>query len=269
MSWFSNQGSSPSIPTSNSVKQIPARELTIGNFDEKREAETSSSSAPILTSQSKPISSISNLITVRARKRTKGKTMEGDATLFSLEKPFFPKLSSGDSVYKFTQYINIGTSTASTTISTSSAYNFSLNQVDQVSQLTAVFDQYRIDEIEFWLWPKLGAEVASATADQGILASVIDYDDSNLLGSLTAALDYVNVLVSSGRDGHYRRFKPHVAIAAYSGSFSSFANETSPWLDAASPSVQHYGVKTVWTACDAAYSQSIQARLHLSFRNIR
>ncbi len=42
--------------------------------------------------------------------------------------------------------------------------------------------------------------------------------------------------------------EPHLAIGAYSGAFTSFANTNSTqWVDANSPSVQYYGVKYGWT----------------------
>jgi len=269
MSWFSSP-STPLVPSSNSAKSL-SQELTTGT-SEKKEAETSLSLAS--TSQSLPLQGSTLLVlgkdfAVKAKGRTKSSRMKDDGTTFSLERPFFPRPMSNESIYRFTQMVSVATIASSTSVTTFSGQAFTASIVDQISSLTAVFDQYRIDEIEVWFWPRVGASNEGATVDQGLFASVVDYDDAATLSSFSAALDYSNVVVTNGRDGHYRRFKPHCAVAAYSGAFSSFANVASPWIDAASTGVQHYGVKSVWTATDAVYSQSVQARYHMSWRNVR
>jgi len=70
-------------------------------------------------------------------------------------------------------------------------------------------------------------------------------------------------------DSHYRKFIPHVAVASYSGTFTSFTNEVAPWIDIASPSVQHYGLKTACTPTTAVVQYTARARLSVSFRNVR
>jgi hypothetical protein len=159
---------------------------------------------------------------------------------------------------------NTGVMTTSTTIATFGAIYNTLSQLDQVSTLQSLFDQYRIVEIEHWLIP----ELPSAT-NVGEVASVNDYDDATPLTSFGSALDYQNVLVGSTRDGHYRRFKPHCAVAAYSGAFTSYGNVASPWIDCTSPTVQHYGMKLAATVTTVAINFNLVTRFHLEFRNIR
>jgi len=268
MSWFQTSTPTPLVPSNNPARQS-LQELTIGT-DEKKGSETNLSSA---VRSSVPSSSVSLVLgrdfTVKPKTRTKSKKLKDDGTPFSLEKPFFPRPMSNESIYKFTQMVATATNSSNTTVAVFFTQYFTASMVDQISSLTAVFDQYRIDEIEVWFIPRIGASNEGATVDQGLFASVVDYDDATALSTFAQALDYSNVMVTNGRDGHYRRFKPHCAIAAYSGAFTSFVNEPSPWIDAASTGVQHYGVKTAWTATDVLYSQSIQARFHMSWRNVR
>lgn len=271
MSWFTPSTINPLGPPHNLAKSSSALEQTSGS-SEKKEAETSSSSETSrLSLPSKKLLVLGVDFGTPAKSgRSKGRTMKNDGKVFSLETPFYPsKMTTNNQVYKFVQQVSIGTNASSTTLNVFTGTFFTLSQIDQVAQLQAVFDQYRIDEIEFWIWPRAGNQNVGASVDQGLLASVVDYDDASSLSSFASALDYSNVCVTSGRDGHYRRFKPHVAVAAYSGAFTSFANEESPWLDMASPGVQHYGVKTAWTPTDVVYGQSFQARFHLSCRNVR
>jgi len=167
--------------------------------------------------------------------------------------------------YRIVQTYDAGSLlTTSTTTPTFASANFQLNNVDQVTSFQNLFDQYRIDFIELWITPQFASNDTLSE-----YSSVIDFDDSGLLTSYAQASDFSNVVESSLSQGHYRRFKPHVAEAAYSGAFSSFANAVSPWLDCASPSVQHYGLKTAFKATAVASSVNMVVRYHISFRNIR
>lgn len=137
---------------------------------------------------------------------------------------------------------------------------------NQASTFTAMFDQYRIDAIEVWITPQISADISMAT---GFLCSVIDLDDDTNLTSVAAAQEYSSCVTTPAKTGHYRHFIPHVAMAAYSGAFTSFANVASPWIDAGSPSVVHYGVKVACnTSLAATYSYDTIVKAHFTFRNV-
>jgi hypothetical protein len=157
----------------------------------------------------------------------------------------------------------------SAAVFTQAVKNFQLSDIDQATQLAAVFDQYRLARVECWLLPRVTVTTQATGTSMGQVATVVDYDDSNTLTNFASYLDYQNVMVAPGNEGHYRSFTPHVAVAAYSGTFASFENVTAPWLDCASPNVQHYGFKAGSTVADAAYSIDLDVRYHFEFRNVR
>jgi hypothetical protein len=166
--------------------------------------------------------------------------------------------------YQVVQTIDSGTFfTTSTTVNTYGSVNFTVNSIDQITQLAAVFDQYRIDLVECWL-ENLNQETTNSH-----YVSVIDYDDSNALTVYQTANDYQNAVDSGIQIGHYRRFVPHVAVAAYSGSFASFMNVTAPWIDCSSLTVQHYGLKVAAQPTQVASTITCCYRLTVSFRNLR
>jgi len=151
------------------------------------------------------------------------------------------------------------------------ALNFTLNQMQNVSALTSLFDQYRIEKVEVWILARNGGVALGASAFYGQLLSVIDYDDSTTISAAQAEA-YSNCVISDARVGHYRAFVPHIATAAYSGTFTSYANENSPWIDCASSTVQHYGLKAVVTAADVGADVlhfNVFFRLHAVLRNVR
>jgi len=207
---------------------------------------------------------------VQKRARSVGRAGEKDGMLFNATGcPQLPRTPTGNNVFRVVQsYINSAFITSSSVTPSFVSAAFTVNALDQISSLTSVFDQYRITDVEVWLIPRTSV-IESSTANAGLLASCIDYDDMNALATFGQALDYSNVLVGGGIEGHYRHWKPHAAVAAYSGAFTSYANVESPWIDAASTTVQHYGLKTAWTVTDTAYVVDAIVRLHTEWKNVR
>lgn len=166
-------------------------------------------------------------------------------------------------VTKLVERANIITSTGSATFT---SFNFQLADCSDVAEMTAVFDQYRIDRIDMRIVPNI-TESLSSTPVLGRNYSAIDLDDANAFTSLTDALDYNNVQVWEPTNPIQLTFIPRFAYAAFaSGVFSSFANSKPRWIDAASTGVQHYGVKLAFGVTSTAITYTVTCRYHISFR---
>jgi hypothetical protein len=203
-------------------------------------------------------------------KKAKAKPFRDGIVFNNTGRPPLVRAPTNNSEFRVVQSYELNALlTASNAVTTFGAVNFMVSSLDQIASLTNVFDQYRIERIEAWLIPRITNVQTSPLLNTGLFHSVIDFDDSTVLTTVGQALDYANCVVSSGTDGHYRTWVPHVAMAAYSGVFTSFANVESPWIDAVSTGVQHYGLKTAWTQCDAAYIMDAVVRLHTVWRNVR
>lgn len=167
------------------------------------------------------------------------------------------------------QTCQLGTFGSSTVTPGLLGQSFSFGMIGQNVDLGDIFDQYRITTIEWWTVPHQEASSASGT-NHGIIATVIDYDDSSLLTTLAQFGDYTNCIQSSGVQGHYRSFHPHVADTVFNGAVASgYGNVISPWIDVASPLVPHYGIKALWTVTDAAYAADTFCRITVQLRSIR
>jgi hypothetical protein len=178
--------------------------------------------------------------------------------------PYDNQVYSVAQTYTFGNLVN-----TSATVPTFASANFKLSDLDQYASFTNVFDQYRIICIEAIIY---AAPTASGTVDSLLGSrwlSVVDYDDSTNLTSVAAASDYTNAEMTTLQCGHFHSFRPHAAVAAYSGSFTSYANEQSPWLDAASANVQHYGIKIACETSQVVTPINCQLRYHVQFRNVR
>jgi len=219
----------------------------------------------------------SNMVTnrqsrVRSRGKSGGVKEASDGATWTISNPV-PGSRLGQGIsnkpYKFVQEYALGTLVTTSNAATTygSAY-FTIGGLDQVSALASVFDQYKIDEIECWVQCQYGSSIPDGI--DVLWATVIDYDDANNLTTYASALDYVNVVQTPINTFHYRRWRPHVAVATYSGTFTSYANVVAPWIDFTSQAVQHYGLKiAAQTTPGNAHPIVAWARLHISVRNVR
>jgi hypothetical protein len=174
--------------------------------------------------------------------------------------------SKDHKVYNFVQtLVTRNWLQSSSTVLGTSALSVNANTMIQSSVLLALFDQWRIHQVEVWLKPTPTDQLQSVAQT---VYTVIDYDDANNLASEAAAQQYTNVTITSVNEGVYRRFKPHTAVAAYSGAFTAFANATDQWIDSGSPTVQHYGFKALITAASTIVNFDLEYRVWGQFRNV-
>jgi len=187
--------------------------------------------------------------------------------MISMTFPYTRAMMLPNHVHRFRQEIELGTLlTTSTTLPTFGNYNFVLSSLSGVTAYTSLFDQYRVELLEIWV------TASSISGDVGLssrIATVIDFDDSTNLVAFSDALEYETCVDVNSSDGHYRRFVPHIAVAAYSGVFTSFANETAPWIDVASTGVQHYGLKIAAQPMSVSHAITAKCRVTLGFKNVR
>jgi len=152
----------------------------------------------------------------------------------------------------------------------STGYSFQLSDLPSSSEFTTLFDQYMIKKVELAFIPVANA-IALTGSCSGQLTTVIDYDDANALATEGIAFQYESAQSTPVWQPNKRVVIPRIATAAYSGTFTSFANSRAQWIDSGSPSVQHYGIKAVCPpASGAAVMQwDILATYYVACRNTR
>jgi len=156
------------------------------------------------------------------------------------------------------------------------SFSFAFTNIAQSGQLAAVFDQYRIDEVQLIFRPMFLAVNMSGSTTFYVpqLYIVVDYDDANVSGYTAGTYQAYNNCNVSMYETVSVTFRPHIAVSAYSGSsFSQYQNLSPSWIDTSSPSVQHYGVKAGVDAGGTGQAQfqswSITTRVRLSLKNVR
>lgn len=205
------------------------------------------------------------------------KSLKGDGTTFSLTAqtiPFMKYKFPDNKPFKFIQsYEVLAFVTQSNASFTFASYAPTSSNINQFSSFAAVFDQYRVSEIELWLLPRHTNPLSvSSTGNTGLLYTVIDYDDASSLSTALAFEQYSNCVVSPTYVGVYRKFKPHIAVANYAGSFTGYSNVVMGWVDCSTTGTVMYGVKIGCSVCDATSDEQVfdvVARYHVEFRNVR
>jgi hypothetical protein len=153
------------------------------------------------------------------------------------------------------------------------AYAYSFQNLDQFAVFAGVFDQYRFDEIEVAFRPMYTANPLGSAAITIVpsLYVVVDYDDFSTPSNIAYLREYSNCSISQ-YETVVRRFTPHIALAAYTGSFNGYQNAVAPWCDAAAYTIQHYGVKVGIdpgiVGQTALQSWTVTTRFRVSFRNV-
>lgn len=131
-----------------------------------------------------------------------------------------------------------------------------LNCLPDYTDLTNLFDQYRINAMELSLRPIQTIETTSTVAGNPPLSAIIyyciDYDDSTPFAASNAGVQKMREVASFRERALFQNkpvilsCKPHIAMAAYSGgAFTDYANMSHQWIDTVSPDVAHYGVKWI------------------------
>jgi hypothetical protein len=170
-----------------------------------------------------------------------------------------PQLST---IMSYTSTALYSTSTITTVVAGTA---FVLTNFAEYANYIALFDQYRFDELEIWLEPQ--SSQSTVFSNMGQMATTIDLDDANTPSSYNSVVGRQQVVITDGGVGHYHRWKPHMAVAVYSGAFTSFQNAPADWIDCASSSVQHYGLKFSSLPTSAVINYNLTVRGKLSFRS--
>jgi len=145
-------------------------------------------------------------------------------------------------VHTISRSVGRGTVTVTPTLPVFGALSFALSDLPNPADFTALFDQYRFQQVRVKFIP------ASAQGNQTFhlppLLTVIDYDDANVPTSLDQLRQYSTLNLSpTGTVTHIRTIMPRLAVNVFgAGVFGNFS-QARLWCDSASPGISWYGLK--------------------------
>lgn len=155
--------------------------------------------------------------------------------------------------------------------------NFKLNEIPNYTELTSLYDEYRIDKVTVELIPRASqlttpaAAPAAGNVNQTFsniqpMLTVIDFDDSTPPGSRADLLQYSTLKVSRYGEKITRTFVPHVATPVYrTGVSSGYGSKGKQWIDCANDDVPHYGLKWAFNQDSAAGADTVVYDIFVTF----
>ncbi len=159
------------------------------------------------------------------------------------------------------------------------AVAFELADLPAVSELTTLYDQYRIHHVELEMVPfnTLSPTVGSAGGNGNLAClvhSVLDWDDATAPAASTSGIQALQQYRGYRLDNLYapaqNRLKwsvvPRPALAGYAGAFTSYVSTAPLWTDCNSANVQHYGIKFIFEVLNtAAVNSFVDVRWNLKY----
>jgi len=188
------------------------------------------------------------------------------------------QIMSPNKSYRFVQLCPDFTVAQTAGAATLQGLSFDLNKLDQVSSFTALFDAFRVEAVEYTFRPMFTATSLIGAGLPGILYlspliyTVIDLDDGSNPSSLATLREYGTCKVHD--DKHVFKVGPFTPrIGADAGGIGGAFQLGMQWIDAANPSLAHYGIKLGITPGVAGQTSlqvwNVTTRAIISFKNVR
>ena len=189
-------------------------------------------------------------------------------TFFAPAKSVQTAVFNRESTMQIARMVQLSDLAHSNVVDTARSYSFQLSDLPNYTEFTNLFDSYRFDEVEVIFIPGI-TEMAVPT--NATVLSAVDFDDAGAAASLSSMLQSENCELHTINQPIRIKLKPRFASAAFAGAFTSYAN-SSGWVDCASDTIQHYGLKMWFGVLSGALTGQtwrITARYKISFRCAR
>lgn len=148
--------------------------------------------------------------------------------------------------------------------------NFSLDQVPGYTELTAMYDQYKICGLKVTFYPAFTNRSTISAVDQpstsARFGSVIDYTDNTGPSSMDQLREYENFKCTPINEIH-TRYIDHPKFLNNSGQV------VNDWIACQTPTTKHFGIKygsdAMMSTGTLSFPMSIEVVYYLCFRNIK
>lgn len=177
----------------------------------------------------------------------------------------------GMKVYMYTRYTGIFNAITIENINpTLYGFNFSLNDLPNYTEFTALYDQYKINAVRFTMLPQQTQSISIGSVNNPIanarVFSAIDYND----GSAPASVDELREYKTCKSTSILRPHKRYIYKPKY---VDTTGTTRSGWVATSSPGLNYFGLKV---ACEPMLSSGttnmsmrIECKYYLSFKNVK
>lgn len=151
--------------------------------------------------------------------------------------------------------------------------SFTLGDIPDVTDFTALYDQYKILALKVQWLPRGNS---SDVANQGSISrmfSVIDRDDDATPSSIDQLCQYESLKVTPTTQVHKRYFKPSIRREIATGLGTTGSEVANPqWIDVTNTNVKHYGLKLAIqgpTPVGLSITYDAMVTFYMAFKNVR
>lgn len=211
--------------------------------------------------QSRPSRKSAPLIKKQFRPATTGVAL-------SLERPF----EKNPNIVRSTRWIS-SNAFPSTSAESPTPFNFKLNQLPGYTEMTNMFDQYRITRVDVLYEPASRAGSSAATGSSGapVMWTQVDYDSTSTV-SIAQLAERENTMIHSAFDRWEHSFIPKIASAAYQSAVASgyYIENGNPWISTSTPGVEYYGFKFSFPQVTSTtqFGGTLFFRVHVELKNV-
>jgi len=177
----------------------------------------------------------------------------------------------GTKIHQYKRFTGaLGTLTASSINPVFYGFNFSLNDLPNYTEFTALYDMYKINAIKFVVLPSVTENISLTGVNNPIASarmfSVIDYNDGTAPTTIDQLREYQTCKMTPILKKHKRYiYKPKI--------FDTNSFSISPWLGTSSPSTNYYGLKLaiepILSTGVTSMDFTIECVYYLSFKNVK
>lgn len=170
----------------------------------------------------------------------------------------------------------------STNTNSLDAIAFKLSDVPNYTELTALYDFYRINKVSVKIVPKfntnniLDSVTNSTQMIEPLVWTAIDYNDATIPTTLLEIQEYASSKVTRGSELHKRYLTPRLAVQLFDGVTPAYGEgKTHEWINCDYPDVPHYGLKiciTPWDGTGIATGRlyyDLAITYYLEFKNTK
>jgi len=173
-----------------------------------------------------------------------------------------PPKQIGNQIYWVKENV-LTTFNTSTSTYVENNWAFTLTGLNDYSNLTSVFDQYCIYSVA----ASFSVDGLSPVGVSISLLTALDFDNVAAVGPVgIAGFSNCSETLIGPSSSLVRYVKPCIALAAYTGTFTGYATQRC-WLNCSSPSILHYGLRSVGLQTNASFTVRVVFEYVVGFRN--
>lgn len=177
------------------------------------------------------------------------------------------RIRNRKAVYYYTRYADFGEVVTGAITEQTGGFNFSLSDLPNSAEFTALYDMYKINAVKIQFIPQqtVANSISSlnSASNYARFFTAIDYNDST---APTGGVDELREYQTAKYTNLYRKHKRYIyKPKILDGSSTSRSN----WVSTTSPGTNWYGIKYAVEATGNTMTYGVEVKYYLSFKNVK